>query len=183
MLNLNTQRLNIRLAGPGEEGLILNFYLENQNHLSQWDPEKSENFYTEAYWFEKISSALELASEEKEFRFHLFLKETSELIGMCSVVNIERGPFQNCRLGYKISYKYEGQGLMSEALSEVIRFCFEDLRLHRIEANYIPTNNKSAALLERHQFEKYGIAKNYLKIAGRWQDHVLTCLINKDYID
>jgi ribosomal-protein-alanine N-acetyltransferase len=45
-------------------------------------------------------------------------------------------------------------------------------------ANYMPGNERSARLLERLGFEREGYAKAYLNIAGRWQDHVLTALVN-----
>ncbi len=62
----------------------------------------------------------------------------------------------------------------------MIRYAFEDLRLHRIMANYVPHNQRSAHLLRRLGFVQEGYAKEYLKIAGRWQDHVLTALTNPE---
>ena len=67
---------------------------------------------------------------------------------------------------------------MHEALSLLIEFAFSDLCLHRIMANYMPRNKRSAALLERLGFMREGLAKNYLLINGIWEDHVLTSLTN-----
>ena len=70
---------------------------------------------------------------------------------------------------------------MSESLRVAIRFMFEELNLHRIEANYIADNKRSGKLLERLGFVKEGIAKKYLLINGTWQDHILTSLTNHNW--
>ena len=45
-------------------------------------------------------------------------------------------------------------------------------------ACYMPANQRSGALLERLGFEREGFARAYLMINGRWEDHILTSLIN-----
>jgi ribosomal-protein-alanine N-acetyltransferase len=71
-----------------------------------------------------------------------------------------------------------GQGIIKEALGAVIQHAFEVLRLHRIMANYVPTNQRSARVLARQGFSIEGYARAYLFIDGAWQDHVLTSLTN-----
>lgn len=102
---------------------------------------------------------------------------------MCNLTQIFRGLFQACYLGYKIDHAYQGKGFMFEALQETIRFAFEDFKLHRIMANYIPSNIRSANLLNRLGFEIEGYAKNYLLINGSWKDHVLTALSHEKWIN
>jgi [ribosomal protein S5]-alanine N-acetyltransferase len=67
---------------------------------------------------------------------------------------------------------------MFEALTVVIAYAFNDMGLHRIMANYIPTNERSGRLLRRLGFVVEGYARDYLFLAGNWQDHILTSLIN-----
>lgn len=69
---------------------------------------------------------------------------------------------------------------MFEALTEAIVYVFKELKLHRIMANYIPSNERSAKLLKRLNFLTDGYSHDYLFIAGRWQDHILTSLTNYD---
>jgi ribosomal-protein-alanine N-acetyltransferase len=68
---------------------------------------------------------------------------------------------------------------MSEALERAIRYLFDDLLLHRIEANHMPSNTRSAKLLARLGFEREGYARDYLFIDGAFRDHVLTSLTNR----
>jgi ribosomal-protein-alanine N-acetyltransferase len=47
-------------------------------------------------------------------------------------------------------------------------------------ANYMPANERSGKLLKRLGFTVEGYARDYLFIAGAWQDHVLTSLANRN---
>jgi ribosomal-protein-alanine N-acetyltransferase len=69
---------------------------------------------------------------------------------------------------------------MTRAVAAAVRFGFATLRLHRIEAACIPDNAPSIALLRRNGFRREGLARAYLKINGRWRDHVLFALVEDE---
>jgi ribosomal-protein-alanine N-acetyltransferase len=69
---------------------------------------------------------------------------------------------------------------MKEIVNHAISYSFNDLRLHRIMANYMPVNDRSAGLLKNLGFQQEGLAKEYLLINGKWEDHVLTSLLNPE---
>jgi ribosomal-protein-alanine N-acetyltransferase len=52
-----------------------------------------------------------------------------------------------------------------------------------VAASYMPRNARSGRVLERCGFRIEGTAISYLRIDGRWEDHVLTALINPDWPD
>lgn len=114
---------------------------------------------------------------------NIYLVNTQELIGMVNYSNFIRGAFQSCFMGYKISENMQGKGLITEAIKASINFVFGELNLHRISANYMPRNNASARVLEKCEFTKEGIAADYLYINGKWEQHILTSLINKNWIE
>ncbi len=89
---------------------------------------------------------------------------------MANFSNVVRGSFHACYLGYSIGEKWQGQGLMFEALTSAIRYMQRTQHIHRIMANYMPHNQRSGALLARLGFEKEGYAKDYLLIDGQWRD-------------
>lgn len=121
-------------------------------------------------------------SQGRSVRFILFNKgEEKEIIGTCNYTQIFRGPFQACYLGYKIAEEHQGKGWMREALVRTLKYMFEEQNMHRIMANYMPSNIRSEKLLLSLGFEKEGYAKNYLLVNGRWEDHVLTALINDNW--
>lgn len=182
-LKLETKRLLLCLPELGTESLIVKFYQDNEDFLAPWDPKKPEGFYTEEYWKDKNLQAIAEFNNEKSLRLNLFQKETNELIGMANFTSFERGPFQCCRLGYKLGERFQGKGYMNEALEKAIEYLFDELNFHRIEANYIPANERSGNVLKRLGFVEHGVAKDYLHIAGQWQDHVLTSKTNHQWKD
>ncbi|MBT3784001.1 GNAT family N-acetyltransferase [bacterium] len=178
---VESERVFCRLPREEEAETILQYYEKNQAHFSPWDPERPEEFYTQSFWLDYIKRARNEFRADKTLRFCVFLKEGRELIGHANFVNFERGPFQNCRVGYSIGKDHEGKGLMSEALQICIHYLFETLDFHRVEANCIPENRRSRTLLEKLGFSEHGIAKNYLKINGSWRDHVLTSITKENW--
>ena len=116
----------------------------------------------------------EFHKQGSAFYFALLDPEEKEIIGVANFSNVVRGSFHACYLGYSIGEKWQGQGLMFEALTSAIRYMQRTQHIHRIMANYMPHNQRSGALLARLGFEKEGYAKDYLLIDGQWRDHVLT---------
>ena len=68
---------------------------------------------------------------------------------------------------------------MTEAVRKVTEFAFADLGLHRIEANVMPRNEASAAVLKKCGFRMEGSSQKYLKINGRWEDHLHYVILNE----
>ena len=69
---------------------------------------------------------------------------------------------------------------MVDAVRLVAQYSFERLRLHRLEAACIPTNNRSARVLEKAGFQREGLLRSFLRINGAWHDHILFSLIAGD---
>lgn len=55
---------------------------------------------------------------------------------------------------------------------------FDDMKLHRIEANIMPKNKQSLKVVEKLGFYDEGLAYKYLKINGKWEDHIHMVLLN-----
>lgn len=102
------------------------------------------------------------------------------LVGGVTLTNVRRGVTQAATLGYWLGAPYAGRGLMHDALSALIPFAFDVLRLHRIEAAVMPANATSLRVLDRLGFSREGLARRYLKIADRWEDHLLFGLVAED---
>ncbi|CAH8715402.1 GNAT family N-acetyltransferase [Paenibacillus melissococcoides] len=69
---------------------------------------------------------------------------------------------------------------MTEAVKLVVRHAFDKLDFHRIEAGVMPHNIGSIKVLLKAGFHKEGIAKQNVKIHGRWEDHQTLAIINED---
>lgn len=178
-LKLRSSRLILRHGYSEDIPAILAYYRDNQKHLAPFEPIKPSAFYTSSYWEESLQERLIDTQEGRSLRLFIFLRELPDvLIGTLNFNNYVRGVFQSCTLGYSLSEKAQGHGYMTEALQVGIRHIFEEVKLHRIGANYLPHNQRSANLLKRLGFSVDGYARDYLYIAGEWQDHILTSLVN-----
>jgi [ribosomal protein S5]-alanine N-acetyltransferase len=94
---------------------------------------------------------------------------------------IVRGAFHSTYLGYYGHAAYAGSGYMTEGLELVLSHGFRKLRLHRMEANIVPENVRSAQLVKRLGFRLEGRSIRYLKVAGRWRDHDRWALTVEDW--
>ena len=103
------------------------------------------------------------------------------IVGTITLSQIFRKAFQNAYLGYQLFGGFTGNGYMTEAVSLILRFAFNDLGLHRVEANVQPDNKPSIAVLRRTGFTKEGFSRRYLKIAGRWRDHERWAILREDW--
>lgn len=94
-----------------------------------------------------------------------------QIVGVANLSQIFYRAFQNAYLGYYVHVDYARQGLMSAGMPLAIDYAFEQLDLHRLEANIQPENLASIALVQRLGFTKEGFSEKYLKINGEWRDH------------
>lgn len=93
------------------------------------------------------------------------------IAGVVNINSIIRGRFQNGSLSYAAFAPAAGQGYMSEGLGLVLRYAFEQLRLHRLEAQIQPGNLASVRLVQRLGFRSEGYSPDLLFIDGAWRDH------------
>lgn len=136
-----------------------------------------------AHWRIALDRQIEQFHEGTRYAFSIFDGERGvdgPLLGYVNFSEIVRGVFLACYMGYSLAETAQGHGFITEACRAGIDYMFNTVRLHRIMANYMPRNRRSAAVLERLGFAIEGAAQAYLYLAGAWQDHVLTSLTNPD---
>ena len=168
--------MEIRLVKKEDAEAFNLYYSENVGHFKPWEPERAEGYDSVESWQERV---IEYVLQQENHQAAYFIAiDNGKIVGHCNLSQIVFGPFQACYMGYGVAKSAEGKGIAFGLCEHVIAYAFEELRLHRIMANYIPSNARSARLLSRLGFVKEGLAKDYLKIDGRWQDHVLTSLTN-----
>jgi ribosomal-protein-alanine N-acetyltransferase len=184
---LQTKRLLVRLAQPGMQAAMARFLEDNfAGHLDRWSPPVASQFFTEAFWAERLPVAVDDYLGDRAARFVMQLAGAplgGQIVGTCNYTNIVRGAFHACHLGYQVARDHQGLGIMAEALRAANAFVFEQMRMHRIMANFRPENDRSRALLRRLGFAEEGFARDYLYIDGAWRDHVLTSLVNPAFRD
>jgi [ribosomal protein S5]-alanine N-acetyltransferase len=174
-----TDRLVLRIGTPADVPAIVRYFQRNRDFLTPFEPRRRPEFYTDAHWARQVKTSLREFRDDRSL--HLFLFDAAapaQVVGSANFTQFVRGGFHACSLGYSLAEHAQGKGLMREALAAAIPFVFDELRLHRIQANYMPHNRRSGAVLRALGFVVEGYARDYLMIDGRWEDHVLTSLTN-----
>ncbi|MEK7690001.1 MAG: GNAT family N-acetyltransferase, partial [Bdellovibrionota bacterium] len=177
---LRTQRLVVRMAEQSDVLAILQYYKENEARFANTDPPKPVGFYTEAFWSDAIQKRNQAWANEQSLNLLVF-EPSGRVAGTIGFSQMFRGPFHACYLGYALGGASEGKGYITEALEASIRYVFEELNFHRIMANHLLDNERSAKVLRRLGFAVEGTALNYLFINGQWRDHVLNSLTNPNW--
>jgi [ribosomal protein S5]-alanine N-acetyltransferase len=107
--------------------------------------------------------------------------EDDAIVGVFNLSEIVRGLFQSAYLGYYAFSPHAGAGYMAEGLRLTLGAAFGTLKLHRVEANIQPSNLRSLALARDAGFVREGFSRRYVRIAGRWRDHVRMAILAEDW--
>jgi [ribosomal protein S5]-alanine N-acetyltransferase len=113
--------------------------------------------------------------------FLMFTRDEDAIAGVFNFSEIVRGAFRSTYLGYYGFTPYIGHGYMREGMALALDVAFRQLKLHRVEVNIQPTNLRSVALAERTGFTREGFSRRYVKIGGRWRDHVRFAMLDEDW--
>lgn len=177
---LETERLRLTVPRETDARALHAYALRNQEHLAPWSPPAPPDWSTWSNARRRARDYQNQAGQGTCFRFWARPREQpdGEFIGAITISQIVLGPRRACFLGYHVDFALQGQGYTGEGARAVLAFAFDTLLLHRVEATYVPHNERSARVLQRLGFEVEGLAKRYLFVGGRFQDHVLTALVN-----
>ncbi len=118
--------------------------------------------------------------DPKFYQWGIVLKETGELIGNISVVDLIEN-IDAAELGWVIGRRWWGQGIMPEAATEVVRFLFEEVGCNRICAGFDQNNPKSGRVMEKIGMTREGLHKAAGKNNQGIVDMVIYGLIKEDW--
>jgi [ribosomal protein S5]-alanine N-acetyltransferase len=179
---LLTPRLVLRIAREDEGAKAHEFVVRNRVYMRPWEPTRKEWFYELEYWQGAVGLERERALLGTAYRFRVLrCEDDSRFIGAVSLRDVQHGQNHSCQLGYSLDEKHQGQGYMREAVAAAISFAFGELDLMRIEATYMPRNERSERLLTDLGFEREGLLRNMLMVDGKWEDHVICSLLNPQW--
>lgn len=143
----------------------------NREHLAPWQPHQAEVWFSEAGQAEGIRASLEAHSAGTQVP-HVIVAD-GDVVGRIALNSVIRGAFQSASISYWVESTQTGRGIATGAVAAMVGLAFDDLRLHRVQGETLLHNVASRRVLEHNGFVEYGIAPDYLRIAGRWQDHAL----------
>ncbi len=140
-----------------------------------WDAQKSLNeakdyirYMRKRYFYNQPSS------------WGIIYQKTGRLIGTIGYMDYDENN-STVEVGYSLSRHYWNQGLMTEALQKVIEVSFEELEIHRIEAQHEIDNPSSGRVMEKCGMKKEGVLRERLYNKGKYADMVLYSILRNEY--
>jgi ribosomal-protein-alanine N-acetyltransferase len=152
----------------------------SRDFLVPWEPTWAHDALGRSAFRRRVRAYDREWQQGTGYSLMLIRRGDEALLGGITLTNLRRGVAQCASLGYWIGARYARQGYMTEGLAGMLGFCFDELGLHRVEAACLPSNAASKALLIRARFKEEGYARGYLRINGRWQDHLLFAILRED---
>lgn len=152
--------------------------LRNRSFLLPYMPLQPESDFT----IEGVKANItEMAAARAAGTAYPFcIRSGGAIVGRITLSQVFRKAFRNCYLGYFVGEEHNGRGYATEGVRLAVRHAFGELGLHRVQANVMTSNARSARVLEKAGFRKEGVALRYLSIAGRWEDHDMYAITVED---
>ena len=176
--SLEGEAVRLRPPRPSDYREWAELRRSSRDFLQPWEPTWPADDLTRTAYRRRLSiygRDLELG---QGYACFVLRKEDGALVGGMNLRDIRRGVAQMGALGYWIGKPYARRGYTQDAVRTIVGFAFDQLALHRVEAACLPENEASHRLLLKAGFEHEGRARAYLKIDGRWCDHLLFGKVN-----
>lgn len=151
---------------------------QSRDYLQRWEPAWPEDDLTRTAFRRRLSVYAREIDLGHAWPFFVFREEDQVLLGGVTLSNVRRGVAETGTVGYWIGQPHAGRGYATAAVRAMIRFAFDRLHLHRLEAACLPSNEASRRVLEKSGFALEGKARAYLKINGAWRDHLLFGIVD-----
>ncbi len=174
--NIDTERMQLRRMTLADANEI--YTLRSDKKITEYldrDPPKSiEEIYD---WLTKVDAEID---ENRGISWGMYLKNESKLIGSIGLWRTVP-EHHYAEIGYSLLNEYQRKGFMYEAMIASLRYGFNEMQLHRVEANINPLNIPSRAILEKAGFVKEAhFVENYY-YNGYYTDSAIYSLLSKNF--
>ena len=150
---------------------------ESRDFLVPWEPKWADDDVTRSAYRRRYFNDTD---PDFLYPYFIFDEKTGALLGGISFGHVRRGVAQSAMMGYWMGQRHSGKGIMTHAVPLALRQAFGPLGFRRIEAGCVPRNTASIRVLENNNFIREGYAREYLCIAGVWEDHVIYARLKSD---
>jgi len=124
---------------------------------------------------------VDLFAQGKGLRWGIALEGADALIGSAGLYDWDR-EIGSAELGYDLDPRHWGHGIMTEALTAILGFAFEAMRLDRIQVLAMPRNERSLRLVERLGFTREGLLRHHGRDeTGAVCDDVILSLLRDEW--
>ncbi|MFV8376102.1 GNAT family N-acetyltransferase [Flavobacterium sp. LB1P71] len=172
--NLETERLLLRRIDANDVNEI--FALRSNSETMKYIPRPLVKTTEDA--LEHIAMIDAKIETNEGINWAITLKDDPKLIGLIGHYRIKPEHFR-AEIGYMLLPEFNGKGIIPEAVKEAIRYGFEVMQLHSIEAIIHPENFGSEKVLQKSGFVKEAHLKENEFYDGRFLDTVIYSILNQ----
>lgn len=169
---IDTERLLLRKLQLDDQEAV--FEMRSNPEVMKYIPRPLAQTLTDA--LEHIVQNLKISDANEGANWGIEEKESKKLIGSICVFHIQKENYRG-EVGYILNPKWHNKGIMNEALQAIIKFAFEKMNLHSLEALIDPANIASAKLLEKNKFRKEAHFRENFFYQGKFQDTVIYSMV------
>ena len=174
--SLRTERLVLRKICRSD---VLDVYeYASDPYVSKyllWNPHRNISYTTE--YLKVIERNYK---KNNFFDWAITLADTNKMIGTCGFTSFDI-PNNTAEIGYVLNRNYWGRGIAVEASNRIIEFGFNQLGLHRIEVNFMPSNSSSRRVAEKCGMHYEGLMKDRILVKGSYQDIEVYAITSSTY--
>lgn len=139
-----------------------------------------DTFSSEQQAVDLIQRLLQRYNEGKQIRWAITLRDNEQVIGTCGFHSIEQEHYK-AEIGYELHPTYWNKGVMTEVISKVIEYGFNELGLNRVEAFYDPENHASQKVLEKNGFKYEGLLRKRFFEKGKFADGAISAILKEEF--
>lgn len=177
-------RIELRTLKPSDYDQWIEVRIRCKDWLNVWEPllQSARVESLGKAGFEMLCRARdEDWRRDSAYAFGVFVD--NRFVGEANISGVQRGPVQNCTIGYWVDQAEAGKGYIPEAVVVALRFAFEEARLHRVQISILPRNARSRRVVEKLSIAEEGLAKRYIEINGVWEDHIWYAMTFEEWVD
>lgn len=175
--NMETERLILRRLTKEDASEAYNNWCSNYEVSKYVIWEKHENVEVTKELFENWEKEYE---KNDTFRWIIEIKDTNELIGTIDVVNKKFIPYETCEIGYCYGRKFWNKGYGTEALSRIIKYLFEEVKVSLVYAEHMSNNPASGKVMEKSGMKKEAVLKSRIIDKEGNRNDLITYSITKE---
>ncbi|MCP4357873.1 MAG: GNAT family N-acetyltransferase [Chloroflexi bacterium] len=173
---LGTSRLVLRPIRPSDAQAVYDIF-SNTAVTRYYD----QPTYTEMSQAERLISRMrQRFAERRTIRWAIARQTDDWLLGTCGYNDWKRH-FNCAGVGYELGQAFWRQGIMTEVLTAVLQFGFNQMQLNRVEAYVMRGNTPSMNLLQRLNFQEEGVLREYGYWGRTYHDLHLFALLKRDF--
>ena len=173
---IETKRTRLRPFTINDSEAMYELYCDPET-MKYW----SNQPVTDLAGAEKLVQAdLEWVENGEAVLWAITAPPSDKALGKCVLFQFSREN-RRAEVGFALNRSHWGQGLMTEVVSSMIDFAFDELDLHRLEADSDTENAGSLTLLEKLGFQHEGMFRQRWRVYGEWQDSAMLGLLKPDW--